>query len=33
MAEATAFLLSSKSKWMTGQVLGIDGGISSLRVK
>lgn len=31
MAEATAFLLSEKSGWMTGQVLTIDGGIGTLK--
>ncbi|MDF2158466.1 SDR family oxidoreductase [Algoriphagus sp. CAU 1675] len=31
IAEATHFLLSSKSSWMTGQVLHVDGGISNLK--
>jgi NAD(P)-dependent dehydrogenase (short-subunit alcohol dehydrogenase family) len=31
MAEAAYFLLSDKAKWVTGQVLGIDGGLSALR--
>lgn len=31
LANAACFLLSDKSKWMTGQVLGIDGGMSSLK--
>lgn len=31
MAEITAFLLSEKSGWMTGQVLHIDGGMSRIR--
>jgi NAD(P)-dependent dehydrogenase (short-subunit alcohol dehydrogenase family) len=31
IAEATAFLLSDKSGWMTGQVLTIDGGIGTLK--
>ena len=31
IADAAAFLLSDKSAWITGQVLGIDGGMSSLR--
>ena len=31
IAEATAFLLSVKSGWMTGQVLTIDGGIGTLK--
>jgi len=30
IAELTLFLLSEKSSWMTGQVIGIDGGISAL---
>lgn len=31
IAEATVFLLSSKSSWMTGQILHIDGGMSNLK--
>ncbi|MFT7618414.1 MAG: NAD(P)-dependent dehydrogenase (short-subunit alcohol dehydrogenase family) [Planctomycetota bacterium] len=31
IAELGAFLLSSDSAWMTGQVIGVDGGRSSLR--
>ena len=31
IAEATIFLLSPKSSWMTGQILHIDGGMSSLK--
>ncbi|TAF43960.1 MAG: SDR family oxidoreductase [Sphingobacteriales bacterium] len=31
VADAAEFLLSDKSSWITGQVLGIDGGMSSLR--
>jgi NAD(P)-dependent dehydrogenase (short-subunit alcohol dehydrogenase family) len=31
MAAAAEFLLSSDSSWMTGQILGIDGGMSSVR--
>lgn len=31
MAEASCFLLSDKSEWITGQVLGVDGGMSTLR--
>jgi NAD(P)-dependent dehydrogenase (short-subunit alcohol dehydrogenase family) len=32
IAETAAFLLGSKSSWMTGQVIHLDGGMSSLRV-
>jgi len=32
IAESVAFLLSEKSAWMSGQVLHIDGGMSSLKV-
>lgn len=32
MAEAACFLLSEKSGWITGQVIGVDGGMSNLRV-
>jgi NAD(P)-dependent dehydrogenase (short-subunit alcohol dehydrogenase family) len=31
MSDATLFLLGSQSTWMTGQVLHIDGGMSSIR--
>ncbi len=31
MADASVFLLSEKSGWMTGQILHIDGGLSSVR--
>ena len=31
MSAAAEFLLSAKSGWMTGQVLGIDGGMSAVR--
>lgn len=32
IAETACFLLSNKSSWMTGQVLGVDGGISTVRL-
>jgi NAD(P)-dependent dehydrogenase (short-subunit alcohol dehydrogenase family) len=32
IANMTAFLLSEESTWMTGQILGVDGGMSSLNV-
>ncbi len=32
IAAAAAFLLSEESSWMTGQILGIDGGLSTLNV-
>lgn len=32
IAEATVFLLSNKSSWMTGQIIGIDGGLGKLKV-
>lgn len=32
IAEAACFLLSDKSSWMTGQVLGVDGGMSAMKV-
>lgn len=31
IAESAAFLLSGKSSWMTGQILHVDGGMSSVR--
>lgn len=31
IAEATVFLLSSQTSWMTGQILHIDGGMSNLK--
>ncbi|MFL0683643.1 MAG: SDR family NAD(P)-dependent oxidoreductase [Algoriphagus aquaeductus] len=31
IAEATVFLLSPKSSWMTGQILHLDGGMSNLK--
>jgi NAD(P)-dependent dehydrogenase (short-subunit alcohol dehydrogenase family) len=33
IAAAAAFLLSPDAGWITGQVLGVDGGRSSLRTK
>ncbi len=33
IAAAAAFLLSSESSWITGQIIGVDGGRSSLRTK
>lgn len=32
IAESAAFLLSEKSSWITGQILHVDGGMSSLKV-
>ena len=32
IAEATCFLLSEKSSWITGQILHVDGGMSSLKI-
>jgi NAD(P)-dependent dehydrogenase (short-subunit alcohol dehydrogenase family) len=32
VAHLATFLLTDKSSWMTGQVLGLDGGMSSLNV-
>jgi NAD(P)-dependent dehydrogenase (short-subunit alcohol dehydrogenase family) len=31
LAEAAVFLLSDKSSWITGQIIAIDGGMSSLK--
>ncbi|MBT8211392.1 MAG: SDR family oxidoreductase, partial [Eudoraea sp.] len=32
IAAAAAFLLSEESSWMTGQIVGVDGGLSTLNV-
>lgn len=32
IAQMASFLLEEKSSWMTGQVIGVDGGISSLKI-
>ncbi len=32
IAQMTAFLLSEKSGWISGQVMGVDGGLSTLKV-
>lgn len=32
IAAATAFLISDQSSWVTGQILGVDGGMSTLKV-
>lgn len=32
IANAVSFLLSEKSSWMTGQIIGIDGGLSTINV-
>ncbi|MEY4604344.1 MAG: hypothetical protein RIT43_1636 [Bacteroidota bacterium] len=32
LAEAACFLLTDKSSWITGQILHVDGGISSLKI-
>jgi 3-oxoacyl-[acyl-carrier protein] reductase len=32
ISQSIAFLLSDESSWMTGQVIGIDGGLGKLKV-
>jgi NAD(P)-dependent dehydrogenase (short-subunit alcohol dehydrogenase family) len=32
IANIATFLLSEKSSWVTGQILGVDGGLSTLNV-
>jgi len=32
LGEIATFLLSEKSSWITGQVIGVDGGLSALKV-
>jgi len=32
IANLVSFLLSNKSNWMTGQILGLDGGLSTLNI-
>jgi NAD(P)-dependent dehydrogenase (short-subunit alcohol dehydrogenase family) len=32
IAEMAAYFLSDKSSWISGQVIGVDGGMSSLKV-
>ena len=32
ISSSIEFLLSKKSKWITGQVLGVDGGMSSIKL-
>ncbi|MET3539083.1 hypothetical protein [Chryseobacterium limigenitum] len=32
MAKITEFLLSADSSWITGQIIGIDGGMGSIKL-
>ena len=32
ISSAIEFLLSTKSKWVTGQVIGVDGGMSTIKI-
>ena len=32
IAEMTAFLVSDKTSWITGQIFGIDGGMGSVKL-
>jgi enoyl-[acyl-carrier-protein] reductase (NADH) len=32
LANAASFLLSEKSSWITGQIIHVDGGMSTLKV-
>ena len=33
VADAVAFLLAPENNWITGQTLGVDGGLSRLKVR
>ncbi|WP_332019332.1 SDR family oxidoreductase [Kaistella sp.] len=32
MAEMAAFLISDNARWITGQIIGIDGGMGSIKI-